>query len=79
MMFVFLGLGFLSQNDYFQLHPFTSQCYTFNFHGSQMLSIVQMHSIFIIRRSADGHLGCLHFLVPVNRAAMNRDEQVSPW
>lgn len=36
-----------------------------------------MYHIFIMHLLADGHLGCLHCLVIVNRAAMHTAEQVS--
>jgi len=35
-----------------------------------------MYHIFLIQSSVTGHLGCLHFLAIVNRAAMNMRMQV---
>lgn len=32
--------------------------------------------IFFVHSSADGHLGCLHFLAVANNAAMNVGEQI---
>ena len=36
-----------------------------------------MYHIFFIHSSADGHLGCLHVLHTINRAAVNTGEHVS--
>ena len=38
-----------------------------------------MYHIFFIPSSVDGHLGCFHALVTVNRAAMDIGVHISFW
>ena len=44
---------------------------------AEQYSIVYMYHNFHIHLSADGHLGCLHFLAVVNSAVMNFGVHVS--
>jgi len=38
-----------------------------------------MYHILFIHSSVEGHLGCFQFLAIMNKASMNRIEQVSLW
>lgn len=44
---------------------------------AEYYSVMDMYHIFTGHSSVEGHLGCFHFLALVNRALMNKAEQVS--
>ena len=44
---------------------------------AESYSIVYMYHSFLIRSSADGHLGCVHVLAIINSAVMNDGVHVS--
>ena len=67
-MCIFLSLTYLSKHKTLQVHP----CHLLqmaNVHSFLWLN-VNIHHIFLILSSVDGHLGCFHILAIVNSAAM---------
>lgn len=58
--FAFLGLYYLIQNDYFQLHPSTCKFHNFVFLKlAEQYFIADICQIFITYSSVSGILGCL--------------------
>ena len=76
-MFVFLGLGYFTQDDFFPsaIH-FPTDFMMSLFFISESYSIVQIH-IFFTHSWVAGHLGCFQVLTIMNNASMNIVEQIS--
>lgn len=75
LSFVFLALGYLTQNDNFQPRSFIFKFYIFL--TVEYYFTVYMNHVFIFYSSGDDLLGYLYFLAFGNKAAMNIDEHVS--
>lgn len=73
-VFVFLGLSYHNQNDFFSS--------TIHLHAKLFFLIAEYYSILymyisIIHSSVDGNLSGFYFLVIMCRARMNMNQQVS--
>jgi hypothetical protein len=78
-MFVFLGLGYLTQN-FFKFHPIACKFHdVIAFNSWVIFHCINVPFFSFIHSSVEGHLGYFQFLTITNKAAMNRVKQVSLW
>jgi len=75
-MLAFLGLGYPTQNDLFQFHPFAGKFHDVIVFNSRVIFHCVDVPHFFTYSSVEGRLGCFRFLDIMNKAAMNTVEQV---